>query len=168
VIVEMPLWPVRSDIMNPLLSQLELLLPLACAWVEQQEQTVLQSGVPLAEDQFADARRVGVFRPEQVRLLQVAEVPVPDNPTLAAAARAVGLVSPFTVGLTVRYGIFIRAQQWGRRRLVAHELAHVMQYERCGGIEPFLRQYLHECATAGYSGSMLEREADRIEREVGG
>jgi hypothetical protein len=155
--------------MNPLLvQQLELLLPLACAWAESQERAILRSGVPLAEGQLADARRVGVLQPERVRLLQVAEIPTPDDPALAAAARTVGLLSPFSVGLTLGYGIFIRAEQWGRRVLVVHELAHVMQYERCGGIEAFLRQYLHECVTAGYSGSMLEREANRIEREVGG
>ena len=148
--------------------QIEPLLPLACAWAEEQEHAILLSGVALTDDQLADAHRVGVKQPERVRLLRVAEIPAPDDPTLAAAARAAGLLSPLTVGLTLRYGIFIQEALWGRRNLVVHELAHAMQYERCGGIEAFLRQYLRECITVGYTRAPLEREAERIEREVCG
>jgi hypothetical protein len=64
-----------------------------------------------------------------------------------------------TVGLTARYGIFIREAYWGDRRLIAHELAHTAQYERLGGITPFLRAYLTECLTSGYPRSALELEA---------
>jgi hypothetical protein len=48
---------------------------------------------------------------------------------------------------------------WGDRRLVAHELAHTMQYERLGSVRAFLRQYLVECLTTGYAGAALELEA---------
>lgn len=76
------------------------------------------------------------------------------------------LISPFTIGLTLRYGIFICDDNWGQRRLVVHELAHTMQYERLGSIEAFLRQYLHECITIGYPEAPMEQEAKRIEREI--
>src|SRR5262245_62516648 len=89
--------------------QLEMLLPLACAWAVGQERAIVQSGVGLSESQLADARQVGVARPERVRLLRVAQIPVPTAPALAAAARATNLISPLTHGLTFRYGIFIRA-----------------------------------------------------------
>ena len=46
--------------------------------------------------------------------------------------------------------------------MIAHELVHVAQYERLGGIEPFLRQYLRECLTVGYDESALENEARSI------
>ena len=141
----------------------ELLLPLACAWAAEQEQTILQSGVTLTEAQMADARRVGVIHPERVRLLGVQEIPTPSLPALAAAAEATSLISPFTIGLTLRYGIFIRDDYWGQRQLVVHELAHTMQYERLGSIEAFLRQYLHECITIGYPAAPMEQEAKRIE-----
>jgi hypothetical protein len=36
---------------------------------------------------------------------------------------------------------------------------HTAQYERLGGIEPFLRQYLRECLTIGYPEAPLEQEA---------
>jgi hypothetical protein len=43
--------------------------------------------------------------------------------------------------------------------IVVHELAHVAQYERLGGILSFLRKYLFECLTMGYVASPLELEA---------
>jgi hypothetical protein len=61
-----------------------------------------------------------------------------------------------TIGLTLRYGIFIRADCWGERRLVVHELVHTLQYERLGGFMPFLQQYLHECITIGYPAAPME------------
>lgn len=75
------------------------------------------------------------------------------------AERLAGGPWDHTAGLTVRYGIFIREAYWGDRRLIAHELAHTAQYERRGGIAPFLRAYLTECLTIGYSGAALELEA---------
>jgi len=74
---------------------------------------------------------------------------IPEHPALKEAAEATSLISPLTVGLTLRYGIFIRADHWGARRLVVHELVHTAQYERLGGFEPFLRQYLLECINIG-------------------
>ena len=76
------------------------------------------------------------------------------------------LISPCTIGLTLRYSIFIRDDHWGQRRLVVHELAHTMQYERLGSIEAFLRQYLHECITIGYPAAPMEQRAQRIVRET--
>ena len=143
--------------------QFEMLLPIACAWAEEQEHVILQLGVVLTESQFADARRVGVALPERVRLLRIPQIPLPTHPALAAAANATGLISPSTVGMTFRYGIFIRANCWGEGRLVVHELVHTMQYERLGGIEGFLRPYLLECITPpGYPFGPLEQEAKRL------
>src|SRR5262249_677613 len=146
--------------------QFEMLLPLACAWATEQERAILQYGVALTEAQIADTKRVGVARPERVRLLRVAEIPTPSHPALVAAAEATSLISPSTIGLTLRYGIFVRDDCWGQRRLVVHELAHTMQYERLGSIEAFLRRYLHECLTIGYPEAPMEQEAKRIEQET--
>lgn len=145
---------------NITLQQLEMLLPLASAWAAEQERDILQTGVALTESQLADARRAGVVQPERVRLLRVPQIPTPTHPALAAAAAATGLISPRTAGLTVRHGIFIRADCWGQRRLVVHELVHTSQYERLGGFEAFLRPYLLECVTPpGYPHGPMEQEA---------
>ena len=147
---------------------LKLLLPLACAWAEKQERNILREGVALTADQRADAKRVGVARPERVRLQSVREIPFPLHPLLRAAGERLGLVSGSTIGLTLRYGIFIQSDHWDSRRLVVHELAHTAQYERLGGFRGFLEAYLTECLTPpGYPFGPLEQEAKRMERDIG-
>lgn len=141
-------------------------MPLACTWAEEQEQLILEQGVALTDDQMSDARRIGVAVPERVRLLQVEEIPLPQDPGLHAAAKATGLLSPTTAGLTLRYGIVIRSPFWGERDLVAHELVHVWQYEQFGGFAPFLRQYLWECLTLGYAKAPMEQEAQSIAAKI--
>ncbi len=121
----------------------------------------MQSGVALTEAQIADARRIGVNRPDRVRLLKVQKILTPSHPALVTAAEATSLISPRTICLTLRYGIFIRNDHWDQRRLVVHELARTMQYERLGSIKAFLRQYLHECITIGYRGRPRRLSARR-------
>ena len=146
---------------------LKIVLPLACSWAEKQERLIHRDGVPLTTSQIADAKRIGVMQPERVRLRVVEEIPSSLNPLLKAVARRIGLVSPLTIGLTLRYGIFIRSDCWGDRQLVVHELAHTAQYDRLGGFKPFLEEYLHECIIPpGYPFGPLEQEAKRIEREL--
>ncbi len=139
--------------------QFKLLLPLACAWAEEQERIILRDGVPLSPHQITDAKSIGVAHPERVRLLSVASIPIPEHPALRAAADATQLISPRTGGLTLRYGIFLRTDCWTDRRLIFHELVHTFQYERLGGFLQFLQQYLYECITIGYPAAPMEQEA---------
>ena len=144
------------------LDQFEALLPLACDWAAEQEQHILATGEALSGAQLVDARLVGISHPERVRMLYVSEILPPAHPMLRRAAEAIQLISPLTGGLTLRYGIFIRADCRGNRPLVVHELGHTLQYERMGGFEAFLRQYLLECLTIGYPEAPMEQEV--IER----
>ena len=144
-----------------MLSQLEILLPLATGWALEQEQRILRDGVSLSDLEISDACQIGVKQPERVRLLQVETIPEPGHPALQAACRATNFVPAAPRGLTLFYGVFVRVDYWRDRALIAHELAHTAQYERLGGIEAFLRQYLMECATVGYSRSSMEDEANR-------
>ena len=146
--------------------QLQLLLPLACEWAAAQEQRLLAAGEPLTSEQSFDAQQLGAAHPERVRTLHVPRIPMPDDPMLRAAAQATGLISPLTGGMALRYGIFIREDCRGDRALLLHELAHTMQYERLGGFEPFLRQYLTECLTVGYPAAPLEQEAIALAARV--
>ena len=140
--------------------EFETLLPLAYAWAAELERAILQSGVVLTESQLADAKLVGVQQPERVRLLRVAQIPTPADPALAAAVTTAGFISPVTAGLAVRYGVFIRDNCWGQRHILVHLLVHVMQYERLGGFNCFLRAYLFECILPpGYPHGPMEREA---------
>ncbi|MEP6956338.1 MAG: hypothetical protein ABI883_05885, partial [Chthoniobacterales bacterium] len=64
------------------------------------------------------------------------------------------------------YGIYLRADHSGNRALLMHELVHTVQYERLGGVRPFLAQYLRECLTVGYPLGDLETEAARVAAEA--
>ncbi len=137
----------------------EKLLPLAGKWVASVEQRIFREGVPLTAEELADAREVGVREPERVRLLRLASVPLPDDLVMKAAAHAIQFLTPSTRGLAFGHGIFVRRDCWRDRFLIAHELVHTAQYERLGGILPFLRQYLGQCITVGYANAPLEQEA---------
>jgi hypothetical protein len=146
--------------------QFEALLPLAVEWAAEQEQRILREGMPLSEHEIADAKAVGVRDPERVRLLQVEAIPAPAHPKLKAAYDTINFLPVKPRGLTLRYGIFVRADCRQDRHLLLHELVHTAQYERLGGIVAFLRKYLFECATAGYRAAPLEEEATAVARRV--
>ena len=146
--------------------QFKILLPLAAAWAEEQEGIILRDGVPLTEPQMADARTLGISQPNRVRQLNVATIPAPEEPSLKAAVQATQLITPRTAGLTLRYGIFIRSDFWGDRRLIVHELVHTSQYEKLGGFLPFLQEYLHQCITIGYPAAPMEQEAIKMAARI--
>jgi hypothetical protein len=150
--------PVKMD-RQLVVAQFETLLPLAVDWASEEEERILREGVALTAGEMQDAKAVGVQQPERVRLLQVPAIPRPAEARLAAAADAIQFLTPATRGLTLSHGIFIRSDCWRDRALIVHELVHVAQYERLGGISPFLRQYLSQCLTNGYPEAPLEKEA---------
>jgi len=135
------------------------LIPRAVIWVQQLEQEVLERGIPLSESQLRDAKQIPVMQPEKVRLLQVSYIPLPDDPELNLAAQTIQLITPNTWGLALRYGILIRNDCWNNRETLVHELVHTSQYERLGGHQQFLNQYLTECIQYGYPAAPLEQEA---------
>jgi hypothetical protein len=141
------------------IDQLEQILPLAVQWAAEQERRVLCQGVHLSPIEMSDARAIGVRNPERVRLLRVAAVPVPVHPMLRAAAASINFLTAAPRGLALDYGIFIRTDHWRDRALIAHELVHTAQFQRLGGILPFLQTYIFQCATVGYPNAPLELEA---------
>ena len=147
-------------------SRLEILLPFAADWAAEQEQRILRDGVELSEQQTSYAKLAGVKEPERVRLLHVEAIPAPTHPLLSAAYSAINLPGATPRGLTLGYGIFIRADCAEDRHLLIHELAHTSQYERFGGIVPFLKKYLLECFTLGYRSSPLELEANSLATRI--
>ncbi len=142
------------------------LLPLAVAWAKQQESYILQNGILLTPSQLSDARLVSVINPEKVRLLNINQIPLPDEPSLRTVAQVTGLITEDTIGLTLRYGVFIRKDFWNNRKIVVHELVHVAQYERLGSIDKFLQKYLQECISVGYPQAPMEQEAVTLSNKV--
>ena len=93
--------------MQILPEQLENILPLAVEWAEAKEKVILEHGTALFPQCMEDAKSVGVKYPERVRIYEVPQIPIPKHPILKAAAEATQLISPATIGLSLRYGIFI-------------------------------------------------------------
>lgn len=102
---------------------------------------------------------VGVVSPEKVKVLMVPNVPMPHYPLLQSTLIQPNLFDADANGLTLGYGIFLKCVSFPQQYWLTHELVHVAQYERLGGLMPCLRQYLHECLTDGYLESGMEQEA---------
>ena len=149
-----------------------LLLPVllvAVLWVRRRESVILRCGKPLNAVQLAMARAVGVAAPERVRVMAAARVAMPLPSAVRRVAERLGWLSPHIAGMTLGCGIALRADCRNALCLLAHELAHVAQYEFYssrtgqGRYAGFLRRYLRECVWPGYPHSPLEAEARRAE-----
>jgi hypothetical protein len=148
--------------------QFENILPLAVEWAEAKEKVILEHGTALSPKYIEDAKSVGVKYPERVRIYEVPQIPIPKHPILKVAAEATQLISPASIGISLRYGIFIHNNFSNDRNTIVHELVHTMQCERFGGFYPFLKKYLWEYIEIGYPEAPLEQEAVRIAREICG
>lgn len=147
--------------------KVERLVPLARQWALAQEAVILQRGVPLSPRQTADAQRVGVRDPSRVRILVVDRVPLPDETELAEAANHAQIITDASRAVAIGYGIIIRADCWQNRELILHQLVHVAQCERSGGLDCFVGQYINDRTTcADFSVGSLEDEARTLAREI--
>ena len=143
------------------------LAPLAYQWAKQQEAYVLKHGASLATPQIADARLAGVEDPAHVRVLVVDRIPLPDDPELADAARRAQIITDASRGVAIGYGIIIRGDSWQNRELLLHQLVHVAQCERSGGLESFVAEYLSDRRSSpDFSVGSLEEEARGLAREI--
>jgi hypothetical protein len=143
------------------------LSPLACEWAKAQEAFILQQGVPLSGAQVADARRAGVQDPARVRVLVVDRIPLPETKELAEAARKAQIITDASRGVAIGHGIIIRADSWKNRELLLHQLVHVAQCERSGGLDLFVTEYLMDRRSSrDFSLGSLEDEARTLAREI--
>ncbi len=141
------------------LGLLPALLPLAAWWVALHERRILRLGVPLSPEGLRDAMLMGVAHPEKIRLMKVDRIPWLNGRLVKLLSRIMPAVSCNTVGLSLRYGIYIRSKYWGNRHLIAHECVHTGQYERRAEIAGFLRAYFTECIEFGYPAAPMEQQA---------
>jgi hypothetical protein len=145
----------------------EQLLPLAYQWAKTQEEFVLAHGTPLGSQHMADARRAGVRDVERVRVLVVDRIPLPEGGELADAVWRTRIITADTRCVGVGHAIIIRAEAWGDRELLLHNLVHVAQCERSGSLEQWIRDYLLDRHTSPtFTVGSLEDEARRIAREI--
>ncbi len=145
----------------------EQLVALAYQWAKTQEEFVLTHGIPLGPQALADARRAGVRDCDRIRILVVDRIPVPETGELAEAAQRTRIVTPDTRCVGVGHAIMIRAEAWGDRELLVHNLVHIAQCERSGGLEQWVQEYLFDRQnSAAFTAGILEEEARRVAREI--
>jgi hypothetical protein len=145
----------------------ERLAPLASQWAKTQEAYILEHGVPLSRNQIADAGRAGVKDPGRVRVLVVDRIPLPGDKELADAARHAQIITDASRAVAIGHGIIIRADSWQNRELLLHQLVHVAQCERSGGLESFVGEYLLDRRSSrDFSLGPLEDEARSLARKI--
>jgi len=147
-------------------AELNDLLPLATAWVEEQENYILENGIRLDETILKDSQLLKIEGMEKVRVLAVDEIPLPSNEILRNAVIRIGFIGSDTIGTAFRYGIYVQKAYQRDAKLIVHELTHTMQYERIGGISAFLKQYVQECIILGYPNGPLEQEAINVANQI--
>ena len=130
--------------------------PATARWAQDQERRILNEGVPLAAEGLAFAAALEIEQPEEIRVLEIDRIPLPAPRPLVKLAGSWGLPFFEPAGMALGKGIYILD---GHSRALRHELVHVAQYQRLGGIEPFMRRYLTECLVHGYADAPLEVEA---------
>lgn len=134
-------------------------LPIAWWWVSRHRRQILENGRPLSADEQSIAEALGIERRDEIRIWSVNLVPSPGGPLLRWLGRIVGISTHGAKGMALGHGIYLEDAQASRRSLIAHELVHVLQYERLGGTWPFLRDYLRQCLRQGYWSAPMEIEA---------
>ena len=143
------------------------LLPLAYEWARTQEEFVLAHGNPLGMSHAWDAHLAGVQDFARIRVLVVDRISLPENPKLADAARRLRIITEDTRCMGFGHALIVRGDAWNDRELILHNLIHIAQCERSGGLEQWVRDYLADRANcANFTTGALEEEARRIAQNI--
>ena len=127
-------------------------------WAQAQAVAGAATGSLLDEAGQALARKVGVVAPEQVRVVMVDQLPMPEDPVILQANRMEKLMDPRMDGLTLDHTLFLR-QACICPSLMAHELRHVQQVEQAGSLGAFLVEYMRQIRAYQYENAPYERDA---------
>jgi hypothetical protein len=142
---------------------IERLFPKVVGWVRAMEQVALEGGQALLPEHITIASKIGVNEIDRVRILMVSEIPRPEEHELKQFVDKTGVISSATRGITFGHGIMLKVN-FADLGVLAHELGHVVQYERLSGIEGFLKPYLEEVEI--YPNGPMEREANQLALEA--
>lgn len=134
--------------------------PLVMHWFQNVEESFVNKGRSLSEAEISMARALGVKSPNQVRVVVLAQFPLPQNETLRAKAISYGVGSLEEGGRTMGYIIMLKEKYAQERWILAHELTHVAQQEQMGR-EAFVRRLIAERELMGYRRAPLELDANK-------
>jgi hypothetical protein len=139
---------------------MQTVLPELLDFCQQQQRIVLEQGRPLRSGERKIAGEIGIKEIDKIRILVIRDLPKFEGPFLTEWATRHRFNSELTGALTFGYGLAMRKEAAGNLVLFVHELVHVRQMEQMG-LENYLRRYLAELETYGYSAAPLEVEAKK-------
>jgi hypothetical protein len=145
---------------NPQL--LSEIMPAVTVWAEENRSKALTLGRMLSPEEKSFASKIGIYRPELVRVLVVDRMP-PAPQGLEQISKEL-LDVECAAGLTLGYGILV-TKGHESFRLIRHELGHVLQVERVGDMLTFLALYLGQVLSYGYDNAPFETEAVNYESD---
>jgi hypothetical protein len=131
-------------------------------WAAGIEQQARQEAQALSPRMVEIAREMGLSQPESLRILIKEKMPFPhEDDFLREIGLRLGLIGPGIVGDAQIFGEKVPSRGEFAHSIpkMAHELMHGRQVQEAGGVEPFLRTYLREVRTSGYSQAPYEIEA---------
>jgi hypothetical protein len=86
---------------------------------------------------------------------------------LAEASKRIGIITEDTRCMGFGSALIIRVDAWSDRELILHNLVHIAQCERAGGLAQWVREYLRDRTNCPkFTIGTLEEEARRFAREV--
>lgn len=104
-------------------------------WAEETEMVGLRAGIRLKGEGKLIATRAGVKSLGLVRVVYCDALPVPSNNALYQLGRQLGVFADTHIGLTIGHAVFLkRGPELRDNGILAHELMHVAQVERLGGL----------------------------------
>ncbi len=139
-------------------AKIDRFFPRVRSWYDAVEARYGPQGRPLTAGEIDAARRLGVARPDELRITVLEQFPMPDDAELRTEAEGYGLGSPLEGGRTHGKVILIKPHLAENLTVLRHEFVHVAQQDRMGR-DAFLRRYLVEMEILGYARSPLELEA---------
>jgi hypothetical protein len=144
------------------------LFPEAVGWVTNMELALLGIGQRLHALHRQVGQVIGISDLNRIRVAVLSEIPLPKHDELAQIAQEHGLISNTTTGMTFGHAILLKDRAYDLEAVV-HELVHVLQYERFGGIKEFLEAYIPEIIYPPYyPNGPLERDAIGTARRICG
>lgn len=132
---------------------------LGTPWLAWHEARLLSKGTPLDPGLLDWARPSGIANPRKARFLSASVIPLPAPMFVRRFLDKRGFPCIHLAGLSLRNGIYLSDQFRDPNETVKHELIHTRKYQQAESIFEFLRRYLFQCLTDGYSDCEMEREA---------
>lgn len=130
--------------------------PALARWASAQEKRILREGESLPGGLLDFARELGITAPDEIRVMVVPIIPMPVPHRVIVWLRWMGFPVFAPIGMALGKGIYLLKEC---ESSLPHELVHVAQYERGGGIARFMKEYITQCLAEGYADASFEKEA---------